>query len=352
MKIKLLLMCIVLMLVGGAFVSVPQKVDAQLTLTPAQTQELIQSLITQLNSLQALLNKLIAEQGVVTAVSSVEQDGHVLAKKNEITLLSPNSGETFSEGDVVTIKWKTSRHISTGEKFMIDLVDGPSGLEKNIAWQINVGSSGIDGTSSYQWKIPKDLYHTSTKFKIKISNVFESAVYNWDKSDNFFTINIAPLTYRDIIPDDVIGDAKHNGNLDIVRGTKKIQEISNFFLGSVSKDVVSIMSKEYNVSKSKYDEKEIRVYFFEFNNDDFNVDSMVPFSSNPNDTLGLIKKIINIDNQKISVYYRDYINYKGLPSVYLWNYHNYVVFIWADADASVANENALEEIAKNIISKY
>lgn len=92
-----------------------------------------------------------------------------------ITVLAPNGGQTFTEGDVTNITWKTS---GTGSDIWIGYSEGTS----TLTWI----ATGLPNTGTYTWTV--DVGQTAkTQFKIYISGTVGSTRVS-DYSDNYFTV--------------------------------------------------------------------------------------------------------------------------------------------------------------------
>ena len=97
-------------------------------------------------------------------------DGH-------LRIITPNGGETYTEGDVVTIKWDASSNI---DKIMLGWSTGPGSL--------NWIATSMPNTGSYTWKV--DVGNTTrTSFLIDITGYETGKGSLSDKSDGYFTVN-------------------------------------------------------------------------------------------------------------------------------------------------------------------
>lgn len=89
-----------------------------------------------------------------------------------ITVLSPNGGETYLEGQVYKIKWNATKGVN---RVMIGL-QGPSSR--------TILASTSASTGFYSWTVPTDIVASST-YKILIGDI-DSSVN--DESDDYFSI--------------------------------------------------------------------------------------------------------------------------------------------------------------------
>lgn len=100
--------------------------------------------------------------------------------QTNISLTSPNGGETFTAGDSMAIRWNVG-NIGVG-LVSLDLVDKNGYVERNIA-------SGISNNGSYSWTIPRDIVQSGTTaaYKILISS-YDKGPSAQDYSDSIFTV--------------------------------------------------------------------------------------------------------------------------------------------------------------------
>jgi C1A family cysteine protease len=106
-----------------------------------------------------------------------------LASPNStITVVSPNSGETWQAGTTQTIAWNYTG--SPGAAVKIELYKGAS-LNRVI---ISSTSAGATGSGSYSWPIPSDVAF-GADYLVKVTSTIYSSVA--DISDANFTINPA-----------------------------------------------------------------------------------------------------------------------------------------------------------------
>lgn len=116
----------------------------------------------------------------VSYISSHNYEGPVFrcwskaATLQEINLLSPNGGETFTAGNTVDIKWSTL--VPGGYIHLYYSVDGGS------TW--GTIKEGLTNNGSYQWKVPNDA---STKTVVEARWDYDGASC-LDQSDKYFTI--------------------------------------------------------------------------------------------------------------------------------------------------------------------
>jgi len=123
-----------------------------------------------------------------------------------ITVLSPNGGETYKEGDTVNIKWN-STGLPTTQKVDISL-DIPH-INSTVGKTIATGVANSRGTYSWVAKIPAPFYESegnstvtpNGQYKITVSWPFSCESYdsngvcftppypNFGRSNNYFTIS-------------------------------------------------------------------------------------------------------------------------------------------------------------------
>ena len=82
-----------------------------------------------------------------------------------ITVLSPNGGESFKQGDAMNIQWKTNIQGSHVVNIILQRTDETQ--TTNIAHNIVDNVSPETGTSKYTWIIPSNL---SGSFKVRVSS--------------------------------------------------------------------------------------------------------------------------------------------------------------------------------------
>lgn len=100
----------------------------------------------------------------------------VKAQERWIRITSPNGGESFKEGDTVTITWDSSDNI---DKVSIGYSTGPGSL----SWIAFTAPN----TKSYSWYV--DVGNTTnTQFLIDITGWQTGTGSTNDKSDNYFTV--------------------------------------------------------------------------------------------------------------------------------------------------------------------
>ena len=105
-----------------------------------------------------------------------------LASANSnITVASPNGGETWQAGNTQTINWTYSGN--PGQYVKIELYEG-SALNRSIA------SSTPVANGAFSWAIPPDVAF-GTDYLIKITSTSTGSVS--DMSNGYFTINAAPI---------------------------------------------------------------------------------------------------------------------------------------------------------------
>lgn len=105
----------------------------------------------------------------VTSSAQAAIDGY-------LNVTSPNGGETYTEGDVVTITWDSSPNI---DKIMIGYSSGPG----NLNWI----AFDTPNTGSYTWKV--DVGNTTKEsFVIDITGYDVGVGSISDKSDGWFTV--------------------------------------------------------------------------------------------------------------------------------------------------------------------
>jgi hypothetical protein len=104
------------------------------------------------------------------------------APQPEITVTSPNGGESWQAGTVHTISWDYA--LNPGSYVKIELYKENS-FYKSIISSRGIGSSG---SGSYSWLIPDTL--PAGEYRVKVSSTSKPACN--DLSDNIFTITPAP----------------------------------------------------------------------------------------------------------------------------------------------------------------
>ncbi|SVD24739.1 uncharacterized protein METZ01_LOCUS377593, partial [marine metagenome] len=101
------------------------------------------------------------------------------AENVEITLTSPNGGESWDLGTTHNITWTTSH---PSENVSIVLYKSGSVLQTI--------SASTSGAGSYSWAIPSS-YSASTDYKVRVSLVSDSETY--DESDANFSLAVVPI---------------------------------------------------------------------------------------------------------------------------------------------------------------
>ncbi len=111
--------------------------------------------------------------------SKKEEVNKVVTPTYSITVLSPNTAETYKIGDTVKIAWKHSNNLHQ-RPFSICLYSETEGCVREISNSVSYNNL------SYDWKIGSDV--KPGKYKVTVANSygFDNAVY--DRSDVFFTI--------------------------------------------------------------------------------------------------------------------------------------------------------------------
>lgn len=101
-----------------------------------------------------------------------------------LTLLYPNGGETFMEGDTVNVQWSHSSNLDgVGLQVLIDYsFDAGATWQNSADWTIDSGY--------YPWRIP--LHNTSTNCLVKVHVIGLPGLA--DTSNSVFTINYAPAS--------------------------------------------------------------------------------------------------------------------------------------------------------------
>jgi len=101
----------------------------------------------------------------------------------EVTILSPNGGETLSMGNIYEITWDDNFNDNVSLK-----------LYRGGVFAGTISSStASDG--SFDWSIPTNLQE-SDNYKIKIQNISESSISDW--SDNDFSISSPGIVFLSI----------------------------------------------------------------------------------------------------------------------------------------------------------
>ena len=104
-----------------------------------------------------------------------------------ITVLSPNGGEIWKQGETHQISWKSSG-LQSSDKIYIDLITPSGGISggsfANILDKIAIA---VPDTGSFSWTIPVGISvdKTNNNYKIMIQNIGGEVI---DKSDSIFTI--------------------------------------------------------------------------------------------------------------------------------------------------------------------
>ncbi|MBN1559525.1 T9SS type A sorting domain-containing protein [candidate division KSB1 bacterium] len=116
-----------------------------------------------------------AYNGIIDEIRISNIDRYInSAPTPTITVISPNGGETWYNGDSKTISWSSQNHSGNVK---IELYNGSS------YYATIVSSTADDG--SHAWTIPSN-HAESNQYRVKISSVSDATVY--DYSDNYFTI--------------------------------------------------------------------------------------------------------------------------------------------------------------------
>lgn len=107
--------------------------------------------------------------------------------QSSITVLSPNGGEIWKQGETHQISWKSSG-LQSSDKIYIDLITPSGGISggsfANILDKIAIA---VPDTGSFSWTIPVGISvdKTNNNYKIMIQNIGGEVI---DKSDSIFTI--------------------------------------------------------------------------------------------------------------------------------------------------------------------
>jgi DNA-binding beta-propeller fold protein YncE len=112
-------------------------------------------------------------------------DGPFTINAPSITMGSPNGGEVYGAGEVVTISWTFQGNPGAGVN--IDLYKGGIFYKKLVS-RTTVGSGG---TGSYRWTIPL-TQASGTDYRIKVTSATNSSYA--DMSDGDFTITPPTIT--------------------------------------------------------------------------------------------------------------------------------------------------------------
>lgn len=110
---------------------------------------------------------------------------HAATASKGITVVAPNGGEVYTEGQTATIRWSaTGKSVSN---IYIGYSTGPGSL--------NWIATGLTNTGSYNWLVNVGQT-TNTQFKIYISATIDRSTYT-DYSNNFFTVyqRVPTLTF-------------------------------------------------------------------------------------------------------------------------------------------------------------
>jgi hypothetical protein len=91
-----------------------------------------------------------------------------------LTLLAPNGGETFTSGDIVTVRWQST---SVPEPILVEF-----SLDGGLSWW-PVFPPNLGNTGQYQWLVP---LADSQDVQVRVSSVDRPAVY--DTSDTSFIV--------------------------------------------------------------------------------------------------------------------------------------------------------------------
>ncbi len=132
----------------------------------------------------------VASESVeVTPTPSVSQDttepksvypSVAEADKPVVTVISPNGGEKFQNGNTIEIKWSTKNNVNKTVGIILTRNDGKS-VVKEIAGSVNM----IPDSGKYSWTIPSDI--ATGNYKIGVQTA-ERPAYAYDTSNTNFTI--------------------------------------------------------------------------------------------------------------------------------------------------------------------
>ncbi|GAF95921.1 unnamed protein product, partial [marine sediment metagenome] len=101
-----------------------------------------------------------------------------------VTVVQPNGGEVLNEGSVYTIQWNATDNIGITSSDIDYSYDGGTN------WYDVADLSGNPG--SYDWTVPNT---PSTQCLVKVTCFDAATNSGFDVSDNFFTIEAAPVPY-------------------------------------------------------------------------------------------------------------------------------------------------------------
>ncbi len=104
-----------------------------------------------------------------------------------IIITSPNGGETFYAGDVITITWTSANMDAETIKYEVYVRQGLT-----TTWDWQVQEPAIPNTGSFNFTIPADATY-GTQFKIRLTGNTSGTS---DESDAAFTIIATPAIYK------------------------------------------------------------------------------------------------------------------------------------------------------------
>lgn len=112
-------------------------------------------------------------------ISQILYGYSITAVPQTISLIAPNGGETFTEGDSVSLQWTNSNNLlGLGLQILMDY-----SLDSGLTWQ-NIADWSIDA-GTFPWTIP--LHKVSNTCLVKIHIIGLPGIA--DTSDGIFTIN-------------------------------------------------------------------------------------------------------------------------------------------------------------------
>ena len=138
------------------------------------------------------------------------KEGACTKEEKSITIISPNGGEKWIEGNTYEITWKANGV----EKVVIELIDYSCSSETPLIIATNILAS----QGSYSWKIPANLFESQANAYCPAYAYNPTTHYGWKSGDNF-KIFIAELK---------------------TDGTYGVQDQSDNYFSIVEKEALSI----------------------------------------------------------------------------------------------------------------
>lgn len=129
-------------------------------------------------------NSIIITHQPSSAQPSSNNQSIPTAVKPTLTLLSPNGGESYREGDVVTVRWMSSNSLANN-KVTLSLTDASGNPVKESI----LNTSLIPNTASYVWTIPVGIFAPGSSGMFKMVLKADGVDGVRDTSDAAFTIH-------------------------------------------------------------------------------------------------------------------------------------------------------------------